>query len=58
VRWDELEQLNPSQRIPLDTKRIRFLEFSVHPEETPFDLWLDDVSLLPKGNVPVKASEK
>jgi hypothetical protein len=58
VRWDELRQLNPSERFELDTKRIRFLEFAVLPEDTPFDLWLDDVSLLPKGNVAAKASEK
>jgi hypothetical protein len=58
VRWQELQQLNPRQRVPLDTKRVRFLEFSVFPEDTPFDLWLDDVSLLRKGAVGAKAAEK
>ena len=51
VRWHELEQLNAAARIPLDTKRIRFLEFSILAEDTPFDVWLDDVSFVPKAEV-------
>jgi hypothetical protein len=53
VRWSELEQLHPTSRFPLDTKRIRFLEFTILPEDTPFDVWLDDVSFVSKP-----ASEK
>jgi hypothetical protein len=49
VRWSELEQLNPSGRFPLDTKRIRFLEFTIMREDTPFDLWIDDVSFVTKA---------
>lgn len=48
VRWSELEQLHPASRFPLDTKRIRFLEFTILPEDTPFDVWLDDVSFVSK----------
>lgn len=56
VRWSQLEQLNPASRFPLDTKRIRFLEFSILPEDTPFDVWLDDVSFVTKGTAsPEKA---
>jgi hypothetical protein len=58
VRWEELQQLNPRQRVPLDIKRVRFLEFAVFPEDTPFDIWLDDVSLLPKDGARAEAVEK
>jgi hypothetical protein len=47
VRWDELEQLfvaGPPVRF--DPRRVRFLEFGIAPESTPFDVWIDDVSFL------------
>lgn len=50
VRWSELSQLNSDGRRPLDTKRIRFLEFTILPEDTPFDVWLDDVSFISKSS--------
>lgn len=47
VRWEELHQLyKAGPPLTFDTRRVRFLEFSVGPESTPFDLWLDDVSFL------------
>lgn len=49
VRWSELGQLHSGGRRPLDTQRIRFLEFTILPEDTPFDVWLDDVSFISKG---------
>lgn len=57
VRWSELEQLNPASRFPLDTKRIRFLEFTILPDDTPFDVWVDDVSFVTKA-AGVSAPEK
>jgi len=52
VRWDELAQLHPGGRLSLDTKRLRFLEFTILPEDTPFDVWVDEVSFIPKGGAP------
>lgn len=49
VRWEELAQLDSRSAFPLDLKRIRFLEFSLRPEDTPFDFWLDDVAFIPRG---------
>jgi hypothetical protein len=55
VQWADLQQADeqlPDQppeayeHIPLDPARIRFLEFGVSAENTPFDLWLDDVEFV------------
>lgn len=47
IRWEDLRQLYPAGTpIPLDPKRIRFLEFGIAAEDTPFDVWVDDVSFL------------
>jgi hypothetical protein len=47
IRWDDLKQLyQAGTAIPLDPKRIRFLEFGIAAEDTPFDVWVDDVSFL------------
>jgi hypothetical protein len=46
-RWEELRQLYPGgPRLELDPKRIRFLEFSIPAESTPFDVWVDDIAFL------------
>jgi hypothetical protein len=45
IRWDELAQLyTAGPPVAFDPKRVRFLEFGVAPEHTPFDLWIDDVA--------------
>ena len=47
VRWEELHQLyEAGPPLSFDVRRIRFLEFSIGTESTPFDLWVDDVSFL------------
>jgi hypothetical protein len=47
VRWEDVHQLyDAGPPLSFDTRRIRFLEFSIGPESTPFDVWLDDVSFL------------
>lgn len=46
VRWEELEQKRPEGIVPFDVRRMRFLEFAVWKEDTPFDIWLDDVSFI------------
>lgn len=49
IRWEDLKQLYRSgDPIDLDPKRIRFLEFGIAAEDTPFDVWIDDVSFLPR----------
>jgi hypothetical protein len=48
IRWDDLKQLYAGTPIALDPKRIRFLEFGIAAEDTPFDVWIDDVSFLPR----------
>jgi hypothetical protein len=47
VRWEELAQLfDAGPPVAFDPRRIRFLEFGVAPESTPFDVWLDDVAFI------------
>ena len=49
IPWDDLKQLyQAGPPIALDPKRIRFLEFGIAAEDTPFDVWIDDVSFLPR----------
>jgi hypothetical protein len=42
VRFDEVEQRG-YDRPALDPKRIHSLAFLIRPEDTPYDVWLDDV---------------
>ena len=47
VRWDELHQLyDAGPALTFDPRRVRFLEFGIGPENTPYDLWLDDVAFV------------
>ena len=47
VRWEDLHQLyEAGPPLAFDPSRVRFLEFSIAPEDTPFDLWIDDVSFV------------
>jgi hypothetical protein len=49
VRWEELRQLFVAgPPVAFDPRRVRFLEFGIAPESTPFDLWIDDVSFVPR----------
>jgi hypothetical protein len=45
VPWDELQQRGYG-RPPLDASRVHSLQFLVRPEDTPFDVWIDDVAFL------------
>jgi hypothetical protein len=45
LRWEELEQWGKPRR-PLDPTRVQSLVFSVLPEDTPYDFWIDDMSFL------------
>jgi hypothetical protein len=50
VRWEDLKQLFVAgPPTSFDPKRVRFLEFGIAPEDTPFDVWIDDVAFVPKG---------
>jgi len=49
VRWEDLRQLfQGGPPIAFDPRRVRFIEFGVAPGDTPFDLWIDDVSFIPR----------
>jgi hypothetical protein len=56
VRWEDLHQLfDAGPPVAFDPKRVRFIEFGLAPEDTPFDIWIDDVAFVPKrppGPVP------
>lgn len=47
VRWSELRPrgLNTA---PLDASRLHSVAFLIHPEDTPYDVWFDDVRFLTK----------
>ena len=44
--WEEFVQFNPNGRMDFDARRIRWIEFLILAENTPFDLWFDDLSFL------------
>ncbi len=46
VTWAELKQKGYGQALPFDPRSLLSLEFTVSPEETPFDYWIDDVRFL------------
>jgi len=49
VRWEELQQLFVAgPPLAFDARRVRFLEFNIAAKDTPFDVWIDDVSFLPR----------
>ncbi len=49
VRWEELHQLyTAGPPLAFDPTRVRFLDFGIDPEHTPYDLWIDDVSFVKK----------
>jgi hypothetical protein len=45
VRWSELRQRG-YQAPPLDPQTLHSLTFHVHAEDTPYDVWLDDIEFL------------
>jgi hypothetical protein len=47
VRWSDVTQRGYG-RPPLDPKRLHDITFLIHPEDTPYDIWLDDVRFLTK----------
>lgn len=46
VTWAELKQKGYGRVVPFDPRSLLSLEFTVEPEQTPFDLWIDDVRFL------------
>jgi len=46
VTWAELKQKGFGQVVPFDPRSLLSLEFTVGPEQTPFDFWVDDVRFL------------
>lgn len=49
LRWDEFIKRGYDSK-PLDPSRIHSLQFAVQSEDTPADLWIDDVSFIKKGD--------
>jgi hypothetical protein len=46
VRWEELRQAGFGPPLPFDARSLFSVAFSVLPEQTPFDFWIDDVSFV------------
>ncbi|HYP74961.1 MAG TPA: hypothetical protein VER12_03360 [Polyangiaceae bacterium] len=46
VTWAELAQKGYGQPVPFDPRSLLSLEFTVSPDQTPFDFWVDDVRFL------------
>jgi hypothetical protein len=46
VRWSELHQRG-YETPPLDPRSLHTVAFVVRAEDTPYDLWIDDVAFLP-----------
>ena len=49
VRWSELHQRGIGKP-PLDASRLHSVAFMIRAEDTPYDVWLDDVGFVPKGS--------
>jgi hypothetical protein len=49
LRWSELIQRGIN-RPALDASRLHSIAFLIHSEDTPYDLWLDDVRFLVQGS--------
>lgn len=47
VRWAELRQRGIG-RPPLDPSRLHSIAIMIRPEDTPYDVWLDDVRFVPR----------
>lgn len=45
VLWNEVAERGYNKP-PLNPSRLNSLAFQIHPEDTPYDLWLDDVRFL------------
>jgi len=48
-RWVDLRQRGLTTP-PLDPSRLHSVAFLIRPEDTPYDVWLDDVRFLVKGS--------
>jgi hypothetical protein len=48
VRWEELQQQTPAGKIAFDSKRVRHLELYFLADDTPFEIWLDDIEFIPR----------
>lgn len=46
LRWSELHQRGLGKP-PLRPSRLHSIAFPIHPEDTPYDVWLDEVRFLP-----------
>ena len=46
ITWAELKQSGFGTPIPFDPRSLLSIEFSVAPDQTPFDFWIDDVRFL------------
>jgi hypothetical protein len=46
LRWSELRQRG-IDRPPLEPSRLHSIALLIRPEDTPYDVWVDDVSFLP-----------
>lgn len=47
VAWSEVAQRGYNKPA-LDPHRLNSIAFQIHPEDTPYDIWLDDVKFLSK----------
>ena len=48
LRWEDLKQLGFGTPLTFDARSLNAIDFSVLPDETPFDFWIDDVSFIPR----------
>jgi hypothetical protein len=46
LTFAELERLNAPPRFRFDPKRVTSFNFAIHREDTPFDVWMDDVRFI------------
>jgi hypothetical protein len=46
ISFRDLEKSAEPTRMPFDPRRVVSVNLSVHREDTPFDIWIDDVSFI------------
>lgn len=48
IPWEELRQNGTGTQLPFDAHSLLGIDFTVPPELTPFDFWIDDLSFIPR----------
>jgi hypothetical protein len=58
VAWSDLVQYVTPSTLAFDPRRLWGIDFVVVAGSTPFELWLDEVSFLPRADAPPRSASE